>query len=114
MSVHELGLATAVVNAVQVRAQGRPVAKVRLHVGLLHHVHPGSFEQSFEIAAMGTEVEGALAEVVYEDVKVFCESCGACSEADGLALVCPNCGSSSLRLLAGDELVLESVEYRTL
>jgi hydrogenase nickel incorporation protein HypA/HybF len=110
--VHELGLATAVVSAVQGRARGRQVAKVRLHVGRLHHVHPESFEQSFEVAALGTEAEGALAEVVYEDVKVRCDSCGAECEGEVMPLACPSCGSGELTVVSGDELVLESVEYR--
>jgi hydrogenase nickel incorporation protein HypA/HybF len=112
VSVHELGLATAVVGAVCRRAQGRAVAKVRIHVGLLHHVHPESFDQSFAVAATGTEAEGAAAEVVYEEVKVRCNGCGAELVAAEMPLMCAACGASDLSVLAGDELVLESVEYR--
>jgi len=110
--VHELGLATAVVGAIEQRAKGRPVARVRLHVGRLQRVEPGSFDLSFAVAAMGTVAEGASAEVVYEDVVVRCESCGAQTEATEMPPLCPGCGGAGLLVVSGDQLVLESLEYR--
>lgn len=62
--MHELGLCSSIVEAVERRAGERPVARVRVRVGELHHVHPEAFTQSFEIAAMGTVAEGADAELV--------------------------------------------------
>lgn len=112
--MHELGLASALVGAVEQRAQGRPVAKVRVHVGRLHHVHPASFDQSFALAATGTVAEGATAEVVYEDVIVRCENCGAHAEAKELPLMCGACGSSELAVVSGAQLLLESIEYKAM
>ena len=77
--MHELGLCSSIVDAVTRRAGSRPVARVRVRVGRLNHVHPEAFDQSFEIAAMGTVAEGAVAELVLVD---------------------------------GDDLMLESLEYR--
>ena len=62
--MHELGLCSSIVEAVERRAGERPVARVRVRVGELNHVHPEAFTQSFEIAAMGTVAEGADAELV--------------------------------------------------
>ncbi len=52
--MHELGLCSSIVDAVEQRAGDRPVARVRVRVGRLHHVHPEAFEQSFAVAAEGT------------------------------------------------------------
>ena len=52
--MHELGLCEAIVGAIEKRAGERPVARVRVRVGRLHHVHPEAFEQSFAVAAMGS------------------------------------------------------------
>jgi len=60
--MHELVLCSSIVDAVERRAGDRPVARVR--VGRLHHVHPEAFDQSFAVAAMGTVVEDAAAELV--------------------------------------------------
>jgi hydrogenase nickel incorporation protein HypA/HybF len=110
--MHELGLCTSIVDAIERRAGERSVARVRIRVGQLHHVHPDAFEQSFSVAAMGTVAEDAAAELVLLPVRVRCAACGSDWEADGLPAACERCGSPGIELLGGDELVLESIEYR--
>ena len=72
--MHELGLCSSIVDAIEQRAGERPVARVRVRVGRLHHVHPEAFDQSFGVAAMGTVAEDAAAELVRLPVR---SSCGA-------------------------------------
>jgi len=110
--MHELGLCSSIVDAVERRAGARPVRNVRVRVGRLHHVHPEAFDQSFAIAAMGTVAEGAAAEMVLLPVVARCGDCSAVWERDELPVSCPGCGSSDMELTGGDELVLESIEYR--
>jgi hydrogenase nickel incorporation protein HypA/HybF len=45
-------------------------------------------------------------------VQVRCHGCGTTHEAAELIAVCPGCGGVDLELTGGDELVLESIEYR--
>ena len=73
--MHELGLCTSIVDAVCQRAGDRPVARVRIRVGRLHHVHPEAFDQSFAVAAMGSVAEDAEAELVL--VPVAAAACAA-------------------------------------
>jgi hydrogenase nickel incorporation protein HypA/HybF len=110
--MHELGLCTSIVDAVERRAGHRPVARVRVRVGRLHHVHPEAFDQSFTVAAMGTLAEDAVAELVLLPVRARCGSCQASWEGDDVPLACPTCGSVDVEVVGGDELVLESIEYR--
>jgi hydrogenase nickel incorporation protein HypA/HybF len=110
--MHELGLCEAIVDRVEERARERPVARVRVRVGRLHHVHPDAFDQSFAIAAAGGVAEDAVAELLLLPVRASCRACGAESEADELVLVCPACGAVEIELTGGDELMLESIEYR--
>ncbi len=110
--MHELGLCSSIVDAVSKRAGERPVAHVRVRVGRLHHVHPDAFDQSFAIAAMGTVAEDAAAELVLVPVRARCGECRASFECEDVPLACPQCGSVETELLGGDELVLESIEYR--
>lgn len=111
--MHELGLCTSIVDAIEKRAGDRPVAHVRVRVGKLHHVHPEAFEQSFMVAAMGTVAEDAEADLVLLPVRAGCCSCEASWDCDDVPIVCPACGSVDLELLGGEELVLESIEYRS-
>jgi hydrogenase nickel incorporation protein HypA/HybF len=110
--MHELGLCSSIVDAVERRAGERPVRRVRVRVGRLHHVHPEAFAQSFAVAASGTVAEGANAELVLLPVRARCADCGALFEADDIPVLCESCGGSGVELVGGDELVLESIEYR--
>jgi hydrogenase nickel incorporation protein HypA/HybF len=111
--MHELGLCTSIVDAIERRAGERSVAHVRVRVGKLHHVHPEAFEQSFMVAAMGTVAENAAAELILLPVRAGCGNCDASWDADDMPVVCPACGSTEIELLGGEELVLESIEYRS-
>jgi len=112
--MHELGLCAAIVDKVAERAGERPVAKLRINVGRLLHVHPEAFDQSFAIAAMGTVADGAVAELVMLPVQARCPDagCGAEWECEELPLACPTCGAVDPKIVGGDELLLESIEYR--
>lgn len=110
--MHELGLCEAIVGAVEQRAGDREVASVRVQVGRLHHVHPEAFEQSFAIAAMGGVAGDARAELVLLPVRSRCITCGAVGEGDEVPLGCAACGGVDIELTGGNELLLESIEYR--
>jgi hydrogenase nickel incorporation protein HypA/HybF len=110
--MHELGLCTSIVDAVATRAGERPVARVRVRVGRLHHVHPEAFEQSFEVAAAGSVAEGAAAELVLMPVRFRCHGCGVEGQLDDQPSACPSCGGVDIELTGGDELMLELLEYR--
>ena len=110
--MHELGLCSSIVDAVEKRAGHRSVAHVKVRVGRLHHVHPDAFDQSFAVAAMGTVVEDAHAELVMLPVVAHCGGCEATWECEEIPMACPTCRSVDIDLRGGDELVLESIEYR--
>ena len=110
--MHELGLCEAIVGAIERRAGDREVAGVRVRVGRLHHVHPEAFEQSFLMAAAGGVAADARAELVLLPVKARCGACGTDIEAEEIPLACTECGAIDVELTGGDELVLESIEYR--
>ncbi|HKE76201.1 MAG TPA: hydrogenase maturation nickel metallochaperone HypA [Acidimicrobiales bacterium] len=111
--MHELGLCTSIVDAIEQRAGDRPVARVRVRVGRLHHVHPEAFDQSFAVAAQGTVADEAAAELVLLPVRSRCADCGETWESDEPAAACPACGAVVVELIGGDELTLESIEYRS-
>ena len=109
--MHELGLCSSIVEAVEQRAGEREVARVRVRVGRMHHVHPEAFEQSFAVAAMGTVAAEAVAELVLLPITARCGSCGATWESDEIPVSCPTCEGVDVELTGGDELTLESIEY---
>ena len=93
--MHELGLCSSIVDAIERRAGDRPVARVTVRVGRLHHVHPEAFDQSFAVAALGTIAQDATAELVLLPVRARCGTCGRAWDGDELPQACPTCGAST-------------------
>jgi hydrogenase nickel incorporation protein HypA/HybF len=108
--LHELAIAESVVQIASRHADGRRVTKVQLKVGHLRQVVPSALAFSFELVAEGTPVEGA--ELEMEEVPAIgsCLGCGAESRLKEFPLQCRMCGSYELRIIEGEELLVESLE----
>lgn len=109
--MHELGFCAGVLDAVQRRAAGRTVKRLRVRVGVLHRFDARAFQQAFSIAAGGTEAEGAILDLVFIPVRSRCRVCQNESEGADIETVCPGCGGMDIEASGGDEIVLEWLEY---
>ncbi len=107
--MHEFGLCEGILDAVLARAAGRPVTRVRVHIGALHRVAEPALHQAFEMVAAGTVAENAAVDMVVVPVRATCGSCGWQAEMDEPYGVCAECGSSRVAIEGGDELLLESI-----
>jgi hydrogenase nickel incorporation protein HypA/HybF len=107
--VHELGLCEGVLEAVERRAAGRRVTRVRVRVGAQHRVVSSAFDQSFALVAQGTVADGAALDLVVVPVRARCLDCGNQTEATDVLAICPACGGLDLETAGGDELVLEAI-----
>lgn len=110
-SVHEIGMCEGVVAAVERRAGGRPVARVRVRAGALLRVEPEAFQQAFSLVAAGGVAGGARTEVEVVPVRGRCRGCGREFSTREAVPACPGCGGVAVDADGGDELVLELVEY---
>jgi hydrogenase nickel incorporation protein HypA/HybF len=108
--MHELSVAEAIVDIAVRHAGGRPVSRVEVAVGHLRQVVPSALAFAFELVAEGTSVEGA--ELVMKQVPAggCCRACGVESRLDGFPLVCRACGSADVDVIAGEELLVESLD----
>jgi hydrogenase nickel incorporation protein HypA/HybF len=106
--VHELGLATSVVEACAARAAGSRVLRVRVEVGRLVAVLPDALRFCFDVCARGTPVEGAELEIIETPGRAICESCARSVELVSPFGVC-ECGGM-LRIVAGEELRVKDME----
>lgn len=79
-------------------------------VGHLRQVVPSALAFSFELVAEGTPAEGA--ELALEEVPIMaaCRECGVESQLAAFPLLCNSCGSADLRIVEGEELLVESLE----
>jgi hydrogenase nickel incorporation protein HypA/HybF len=107
--VHELGLCEGVLEAVERRAAGRRVTRVRVRVGARHRVVAAAFDQSFALVSQGTVADGAAVDLVTVPARVGCLDCGHQAESTDALAACPSCGGLDLETEGGDELILEAI-----
>jgi hydrogenase nickel incorporation protein HypA/HybF len=107
--MHELSIAESVLDTVTARTGDREVREIRLEIGKLSGVSVDSLRFCFELAAAGTALERAALDIVEPSGRARCGSCGEEFLIDDRILLCA-CGSSDVRVLAGEELRILSVE----
>jgi hydrogenase nickel incorporation protein HypA/HybF len=105
--MHELSLASAIVDTVERHAAGRPVEVISLQVGALRQVVPESLEFYLEIVGRGTVCEDARLELELVPARLSC--CGG--EWEPPSFRCPSCGGGGV-VVSGDEFMVESIELK--
>lgn len=86
------------------------MAGITVKVGHLRQVVPSALAFSFELLAEGTVAEGARLELESVPAEGVCRECGARSRLESFPLLCGRCGSVSLEIVAGEELLVESLD----
>jgi hydrogenase nickel incorporation protein HypA/HybF len=108
--MHEMGLAEGVLEAVLESAQGKRVRRVRVQIGGCLLVVPDSFLFSFELAAAGTDAEGAIVELHEIVPRIRCRRCQQENESRASPFLCQSCGSTDVQIVAGEDMRLEEME----
>ena len=111
--MHELSVCQALVQqleSVSAANGGGAVALVRLRIGPLSGVEAELLRHAFPIAAAGTIADGAELLIEPSAIVVQCKECGATSEAKPNRMLCAACNGFKVRMVSGDEMLLESVE----
>ncbi len=111
--MHELAVCQALLKQIEeiaIREKAVQVTRIFLRVGPLSGVVPELLDQAFTIARAGTLAEHADLITEPQPVKVRCHQCGAETEASPSRLICASCGDYRTQLIAGDELLLASLE----
>jgi hydrogenase nickel incorporation protein HypA/HybF len=111
--MHELSVCQALLDEVERIARERSaerVAAVRVRLGALAGVEPELLQRAYEIARAGTLAAEAALAIEDSPVRVYCPRCRTESPARAQRLVCAACGEWRTQLVAGDELVLMSVD----
>lgn len=111
--MHELGIMTGVLQAVEESARqagAEKVLKISLSVGVMTEAIEDAMRFAFEALSEGTMCEGAELEINMITPVSVCAECGAEYEHDRLHLLCPECGSSFTQLIRGKEMQIDSIE----
>lgn len=111
--MHELGIMTGVVDAVNAAARTSGavrVLKVSLSVGVMTEAVEDALQFAFEVLCESEPLlRGAQLEISMVEPKSRCLDCGAVFSHDRFHVTCPSCGGFS-ELLEGKDLRIDSIE----
>ncbi len=111
--MHELSTMIHLVNLAADAAGkegGGKITSMEVSVGEMSGILGCYLKQYFPQAAKGTTAEGAELVIHEIPVKVRCLQCGREYEPDReTGRVCPECGSAMGKIIAGRDVVLDSV-----
>jgi hydrogenase nickel incorporation protein HypA/HybF len=92
------------------QAGGRRVTDLSIVIGDLSTFSEDAVAFSWEFLARGTVWEGARLHFRRVPAELTCLDCGGVHTLEGDLAPCPRCGSSRLKVTAGEDLLLESIE----
>ncbi|MFC1753186.1 hydrogenase maturation nickel metallochaperone HypA [Thermoproteota archaeon] len=111
--MHELSVVEKEVQKLKSKINGKTVSKVTFSLGKLAHGTPDSIRAAFELASEKCGLAKVECEIVTVDPKAKCLSCGEIVSISELVdFSCPECGSKSSELIAGQECFIDSVEVQ--
>lgn len=111
--MHELGIASAILDAVRNETEKRPgthVTKVGVRVGALSGVEPEALSFGFSALVQGTTLEPLALEIEPVPRRQRCPACDITFEVTEESLACPRCASGNTTLAGGEELDLAYLE----
>jgi hydrogenase nickel incorporation protein HypA/HybF len=111
--VHELSVASAILETVRKHADERPVTLVSLRVGRLRQVVPRSLQLYWEIVSRDTICHGARLELREIEARLRCAACGHEWEPLLAAFRCERCGAAGAEVRSGEELEVDYIEVET-
>jgi hydrogenase nickel incorporation protein HypA/HybF len=111
--VHELGIASSILETVQVEARkhgsARP-SRVGLRIGELTAVDPEALRFAFEALTRDTDLEHLELDIETCPRRHRCCVCAAVFEVKNFEFACPRCGAARTECIGGDELELAYLE----
>ncbi|MEJ2579923.1 MAG: hydrogenase maturation nickel metallochaperone HypA [Kineosporiaceae bacterium] len=107
--MHELSVCTAIADAVRTHAGDRPVYEVRLCIGHLRQLVPDSLTFCWSLVADHGGLAGARLVIDEVPAEIECEACGRRTVLDHPVLLCPDCSSRLVRIIAGEECHITSI-----
>lgn len=109
--MHELSLCRSIANIVGRHAEGRTVSVIRIQIGQLRQVVPGTLVYCWDLVSTGTPLAGSRIDVEAIPARIRCQACGRVAKVgDVPVFACGDCGSTDAEIVSGEEFVITSLE----
>jgi len=110
--MHELGLASAVVRAIDLKMANHPgqrVKKVVMEIGKLSPILPDAMRFCFEQCTAETSLKNTVLEIIETKGQGTCKECSETIETDAPHAICA-CGKTDFKWISGSELKIRHLE----
>jgi hydrogenase nickel incorporation protein HypA/HybF len=111
--MHEFSIAQALAEQLQQIVEENNLSRVaalNIRIGRLQAVVPDALLFALEVVLKDTVAEGATVNIEEVPCRIRCASCGGEFEVDEWSLYCPECEDGRVEVIAGKELVFDSLE----
>lgn len=109
--MHELSIAQNIFALVKENVDDDAhVKNVYLKLGDISGVIPDSLEFCFDVITKGTELEEAKLIIEKIPVTAKCNKCVLEFSVENLFFLCPECGSSDIKILTGTDMQVTEIE----
>jgi len=112
--MHETVLMQNLLSVVEQAIENHHVTRVNrvvLSVGKLANVLPDALSFAFEAMTQEGIMKGAELEMESLPAVARCDDCGYEYQPDGFPIVCPVCKSVNFRIISGEEVYVQSIDY---
>ncbi|MFW2383581.1 MAG: hydrogenase maturation nickel metallochaperone HypA [Acidimicrobiales bacterium] len=111
--MHELSICSAIADAVNEHAKGRPVERVRLRIGHFKQIVPETLQYCWSLQSDDSPLKNTALDVTYVEAVIRCDMCATETTLSVPVLVCGECASHAVELVAGEEFLIESIDVST-
>jgi hydrogenase nickel incorporation protein HypA/HybF len=108
LSVTENILEIAVRHARQ--AQATRVTDIHIIIGQLSSIVDDSVQFYWDMISEGSLCAGAKLHFERRPARLTCSECGTSYTLQGELMACPSCNSAQVRVVSGEEFLLQSIE----
>ena len=108
--MHELSIASALLDAVREETPGARPVGVGVRLGAISGVDPDALAFGFDALAKGSDLDGIALTIEPVPHRRRCPECRREFVAGEYDLGCPECGALGTELLSGDELEIAYLE----
>jgi hydrogenase nickel incorporation protein HypA/HybF len=92
------------------QADAKRVTDLYLVIGQLSSIVDDSVQFYWDIISKDTPAEGATLHFHRVPVELICQNCGERYAPEGEDFACPKCHSEQIKLAAGEEFYLDSIQ----
>ncbi len=110
--MHEMSLASSLITQLEqiaIEQNAVRIVEIDLVCGEMQQVVPEAMVLAFEAVAEGTVAEGARLHLSEQRLAAVCRSCGQRYKPEIDNFLCPHCAHADAEIVAGRDIVLQSV-----